>query len=669
MPPVIARFPLADGTSARVQFLRSQRIQQGQFDGVQWQGQIEGIEYSSVNYTHWKGAVFASVYAGAAGTYEWRGKPGDVKAYEVTSEQIMECVASDADDATNKGLLSGIVHSSAKRDTKIQSVNAEGSASTVIDVLICYTQAAADEFGGNSILEAKIWTAVGDANTAFSNSGVDMTMSAYVHLLENYDRDPDLSFDDELLESLEDASDPGLVEFGDLRESYEADFACLWLNNNLNGGKANVLTLAIARYAPESAVSVVRARNPTSTFVHEIGHNMGCRHLRDSYSGTPSSWDSYSFAHIFDGSDENRYVTVMSSTTNASNEGATRVLYFSNPEVLLEGEATGVADLSNCALTLQNNRLTYAGFWGAVPFFAEPDEVLLGPAGEGETIELFFAYVLENGQIEPWETDWLSIPDPVFSGSEVPLTVAAAPNLTDTVRSGQVRISAEGVSDIYVKVTQTENLGITLNESFIGGSFFEGANVSFFADAIAVGDLSYQWYLNDEVLVGETDSKLTIARLGESETGVYKLVVTHAVDMLELSGELVSYANEPLENLFSEIYEFEESSSGEGYTGTAETPTQWSFVDWFGLMETSNYPWVYHQSMSWILLQAADESESNSERTWIWFPNTDEWYLFSDSTDPWVWSDDAQAWHYLYQMSGVSWVYDYNTRSWNRLAE
>jgi hypothetical protein len=90
------------------------------------------------------------------------------------------------------------------------------------------------------------------------------------------------------------------------------------------------------------------------SFGHELGHNMGLHHNRDDAVGTGAY--SYSYGYRWPG-----YRTVMAYAPG------TRILHFSNPNVLYLGNPTGVIETSpnaaaHNALSLNNTRVTVANW-------------------------------------------------------------------------------------------------------------------------------------------------------------------------------------------------------------------------------------------------------------------------------------------------------------------
>ena len=303
--------------------------------------------------------LYARTFGLPDGEFQFcRSKQGDVVSQPVVTGTALPCEMSQLDDVD-------LVKQSLLAKTIVEnSGNAKVDKSPVQDVIIFFNDQARVSVGGNPSdpfddagIRVRILASVAAANTAYADSGIDLTMRLlsvesidYAYpVQENFNR---------ALDELENSSDGAIDQVHDLRNLYGADFVSLWLDSNVSGGRANILS----SMSDDSAFSVVRALNPVETFVHEVGHNQGCRHLPDSYMSPPSSWFSDSFAHFFTASNHS-YVTVMASAGDMTRKGAdARILRFSDPTLTFEGGITGVLDISDCARTLHSNRVHMAGF-------------------------------------------------------------------------------------------------------------------------------------------------------------------------------------------------------------------------------------------------------------------------------------------------------------------
>ena len=93
------------------------------------------------------------------------------------------------------------------------------------------------------------------------------------------------------------------------------------------------------------------------SFGHELGHNFGAHHNVEVAS---NSYFSYGHGHHIEaGSASTGYRTILAYTASGHR---TRVNYYSNPSVVypVTGTPTGVADISNNAAVITNNRFAFA---------------------------------------------------------------------------------------------------------------------------------------------------------------------------------------------------------------------------------------------------------------------------------------------------------------------
>ncbi len=355
---ILVEFPVTSGGS-RVAVFDSVKALGNSDDSQQWHGHVEGVPQSDVILTRWNGEVYAAVYAGAVGEYEWRrGSDGEIGVYAIDVTSVPACEEGldhrslDGDGLTDTANLSAISPADS------EDLFPPSSASRVATLVVGYN---AQALVAVPDIEAKILTAVAGANTAYANSGIDMELRLAWMGLIDYVYPPSSNFSLALAQ-LEVTSDGNADLLTDKRAEYGADFASLWLANDVTGGLGNVLTSP----NPSKALSVVRAQNTSSTMAHEIGHNQGCRHNRAAYSSTPSSWESDAFGHKFVGNDGKGYGTIMVNS-NQILAGEVRLLHFSNPNVTYQGVATGSTNDENAARCVSVHAQDYEAFRATVP--------------------------------------------------------------------------------------------------------------------------------------------------------------------------------------------------------------------------------------------------------------------------------------------------------------
>ncbi|RPI67845.1 MAG: hypothetical protein EHM38_09260 [Geobacteraceae bacterium] len=110
------------------------------------------------------------------------------------------------------------------------------------------------------------------------------------------------------------------------------------------------------------------------TFVHELGHNLGCQHDRANAS-VPGR---FSYSYGFQDPDE-AFRTVMAYDCAG---GCPRIHYFSNPDLTYQGKPVGISEndpnySANNAMTINATRVAMAGYRAAVT----PTIQVLSPNG------------------------------------------------------------------------------------------------------------------------------------------------------------------------------------------------------------------------------------------------------------------------------------------------
>lgn len=207
-----------------------------------------------------------------------------------------------------------------------------------ITLMVVYTPDAkeyADEFGGgidNIIAQGMAYTQL-----TLDNSEINVEIEL-VHTSEiDYEETGDSELD---LTRLSNSNNGFMDEAHNWRDEHDADLVKLLTRHGDVGG------VAFLPRSPNSntAFSLTRIQAASgSTFAHEIGHNLGFHHSRNQNlfpAGSMGGIFEYSTGWRWSGDDGNDYVSVM--TYESGSDGhASRVPYFSNPEMQYQGGATG----------------------------------------------------------------------------------------------------------------------------------------------------------------------------------------------------------------------------------------------------------------------------------------------------------------------------------------
>jgi predicted Zn-dependent protease with MMP-like domain len=223
-----------------------------------------------------------------------------------------------------------------------------------IDVLALYTAQAASENGGTSGAQNMITAATALANTALKNSKVNAQIRVVSIQKISHTEGTGVSDD---LDALTNGSTPALAQVKQLRLQSKADLVTLFTGAH-GASSVGVAWLMDGQSAPDYGYSVVELQATTGhTFMHEMGHNLGCNHTKDA--GGNGAF-AYSYGHRFVPTDStapsSQYRTVMAYAPGV------RVPYFSNPTVRYFGTPTGVTDSEDNARTINQTAAIIAAY-------------------------------------------------------------------------------------------------------------------------------------------------------------------------------------------------------------------------------------------------------------------------------------------------------------------
>jgi hypothetical protein len=230
----------------------------------------------------------------------------------------------------------------------------------VHDLLVVYTPASRTRYG-QAALESMIVSAVAAANQAYLNSGVNITLNL-VGLQEiDYTEGTNLS---ESLSYLQGKSDGRMDSVHALRDMLGADVVSL-VSEDVGCGIAYIMNPESSSFASSAFNAVYSGCLSQHSLAHEIGHNQGNMHDRESSSNGGAFPYSYGLRRCVD--DGTGFRTVMSYGC----VGASRVTQFSNPSVTYNGWPTGISYEADPANSADNARSmnqtadTVAAFRGA----------------------------------------------------------------------------------------------------------------------------------------------------------------------------------------------------------------------------------------------------------------------------------------------------------------
>ena len=330
--------PLTGGREALAQI--SEVVTRGDLTTT-LRGSVVGVPESQVTMVFHDGAISGSIAYYVGGDHYQYGSSGHgAIAVRQLSAEAFTAVCGDK-------LLSQVeeetlgVHQSAfgAASEPAQTVAAEG-VEYYLDSVIGYGATARASEGGTSAMEAKIIEAVDRTNTVFANSQISNAQYVLVGMVE----DPSYTFPGTNAESMGSADELGALDnlsdgvldtVTDLKSALGADHAA-FIIDDVNGGTAGIA------YRPGDVMIVARTyvNSLSLTFIHELGHNLGCRHAWGDSDYDSTGYESGWRFQSADGTEQYRTVMAYQPTSGSWD----RVPYFSNLLVTYNGLNMGASD-------------------------------------------------------------------------------------------------------------------------------------------------------------------------------------------------------------------------------------------------------------------------------------------------------------------------------------
>src|ERR1044071_2343043 len=258
---------------------------------------------------------------------------------------------------------SGFAPSTTPEDASGPAVTLEATAAAPVvqDIMVVYTPASVLKYGKSGI-ESKILQAIADANAAYQNSQVNAQLNLVYLGQVAYAETGDMNA---ALSALRGTSDGQMDDVHALRNQHGADLVCLVDEDANYCGIAYVMQTVSTSFASYAFSVVYSGCLSSLTLPHEVGHNQGNQHDRAN-SGFQGAYP-YSYGWRRCMSDGTGFRTIMSYSCT----GGTRIPYFSNPNLTLNGYPLGVAyeiDPANAAdnvRSMNNTAATIAAFRSA----------------------------------------------------------------------------------------------------------------------------------------------------------------------------------------------------------------------------------------------------------------------------------------------------------------
>ncbi len=166
-----------------------------------------------------------------------------------------------------------------------------------------------------------------------------------------------------------------MEEIHDWRDNYGADLVALLAHVNDVGGIAWQLNTTNGR--PRLGFSLTRVQQAATsyTFVHELGHNMGCHHSHQQNTSPGPGLFNYSSGWRGIDQHDNRLCTVMTYMQGRfydDGQNHSRIPYFSTPLINHQGVQIGDAQLEDNSRTVRETKHVVASYKDPVINSPEP---------------------------------------------------------------------------------------------------------------------------------------------------------------------------------------------------------------------------------------------------------------------------------------------------------
>ena len=326
-------------------------------DDMDWRGRIDG-GYALLTR---RGGETAGMIRSARGTFEIIPQGNGVsRVAEVHLDALPGCGVDDfnipGNPVINDAIIDAVERTIAAEEAEgAESASARGVTPS-LDQLVAYTPNALSSVGGSTAgMDAFIENAIADFNTVLENSNIAMSTRAVIKVALTENETGDGAGDRNAFRI---NGDGKWDEIHALRDQFGADVGHLLVrDSNVCGiaaqiwrGSANGDDFAFC-LTDTSCVSNL-------TFIHEVGHVIGCAHDLDNSGGAPGTF-SYSFGwHDPDASPS--WHTIMSYSPAA---GSSRVPYFSTPDVIwTDGNPLGSSVSADNSRTINLNVSAITGW-------------------------------------------------------------------------------------------------------------------------------------------------------------------------------------------------------------------------------------------------------------------------------------------------------------------
>mmetsp|Transcript_22763 Transcript_22763/g.22972 ORF Transcript_22763/g.22972 Transcript_22763/m.22972 type:complete len:1090 (-) Transcript_22763:249-3518(-) len=239
----------------------------------------------------------------------------------------------------------------------------------ILDMGVLYTPESVQRIGGShNAMVAKVHNANTDANLVLERSGVSLRYRIVfiLPLLSPNYTEPgtDRTSMSNMLTWLR-VKDDGIFDEAQIyRDKYKADLIGMVVRADASAGRAN---LPSPGFRPDWVYSLYFVDYvSSSTWTHEIGHNLNCWHDRYEDGLSPNS-SFYGYGDCWEDASKNDctcYKSIMVYDCNTTRNSCTSCPerpYYSNKNIIDAGSPTG-SDLASCGLHIHNTRYTATNY-------------------------------------------------------------------------------------------------------------------------------------------------------------------------------------------------------------------------------------------------------------------------------------------------------------------
>lgn len=299
-----------------------------------WQGQLQGQTMGKVTIVARDGVAAGSIWA-----------DGHLYRLQHVGEGIHALEELPAAEPTAEHPPIPVDPDLVQASSRDGGQTVSGDDGSIIDVMVVYTPASRNRYGGRSGIEALIDLAVAETNEAYYRSAINTRISLVAAVEVSYQESGSMVED---LYRLQRTDDGYLDAIHNWRDTYAADTVSMIQESSDFCGIAFLMTTLSTGF-DRYAFSVVDSDCATGyySFGHELGHNMGSAH--DRANGTNAVFP-YSYGYW---AANYSFRTIMAYNCPG---GCVRVQRFSNPNVYYNGLPTGISYSSNPNAAADNAR-------------------------------------------------------------------------------------------------------------------------------------------------------------------------------------------------------------------------------------------------------------------------------------------------------------------------